>query len=86
MRLSYAHDQGKYAIACDDEANLHYRTEASRIWSARCYVSGSLKGLIEHPLPDWFIDSWFVEIVVPPAEGHTEPQSVGSGTSDGASW
>lgn len=44
-RLAYAFNQAQYAVCCDDEANHHYGTETSRLWQAKCFLSGWMYGL-----------------------------------------
>lgn len=45
----HTHDQGQYALACDQEASEHYGIEhagiAGRIWRSRCYLNGFARAL-----------------------------------------
>lgn len=61
IRLAYAVDLAKYAVACDEEASAHYRVTITQSRKSRIYIAGFLQGLTTLEIPEWFIDGWFCE-------------------------
>lgn len=59
IRLHYAYDQARYAVACDEEACEHYAVKQPKLWRARCYVAGFTGGITCREIPEWFIGRWF---------------------------
>jgi hypothetical protein len=60
-RFAYAHDQGLYALACDEHASFYYGYSTDGVsgawWRTKLYLSGWVKGLLAKSVPVHFLNA-----------------------------
>lgn len=73
MRLTYAMDRTHYALACDEEACLHYGDKRSLLSRMVLALKAYTFAVATPELPSWFVEDWFVTVCATPIEGTRQP-------------